>query len=77
MGRRGDLGSEDPQATITTKPDVGAALVKGFAVCDAYFATLETGRAPATNVPDILDHMNSMAIYLADSLRAKGIMPPR
>jgi hypothetical protein len=28
-------------------------------------------------VPDILDHMNSMAIYLADSLRAKGIMPPR
>jgi len=77
LGKRGDLGSPDPQATIVTKPAVATALSKGFATCDAYFRTLADGQAPADNLHHILDHMNSMVTYLAASLRAKGIEPPR
>ena len=77
LGKPGDLGTPDPQATIVTKPAVINALSKGFATCDAYFGTLTDGKVPADNVRHILDHMNSMATYLAASLRAKGIDPPR
>jgi hypothetical protein len=72
-----DFGSEDPQTTIVTKPDVAAALSKGFGMCDAYVRTVANGARPAPDVAAILEHLTSMANYLAVSLRARGIEPPK